>query len=66
MMRVTLVSLCFVVVGCVTSCPDIGEVKDVRKRRLAANIFVTNLTESDDAFRTLYDGHPRRVARPAA
>jgi hypothetical protein len=45
---------------------ETGEVKDVRKRRLAANIFVTNLTESEDAFRTLYDGHPRRVARPAA
>ena len=27
MMRVTLVSLCFVVVGCVTSCPDIGEAR---------------------------------------
>lgn len=64
-MRVTLTSLCFVVVGCVTSSPDIGKVKDVRQRRLAANVSVTNLTESDDAFRTLYDGHPRRVARPA-
>ena len=27
MMRVTLVSLCFVVVGLVTSCPDIGEAR---------------------------------------